>query len=290
MATAWVLVPSLVSLRDEFNRLAPQRDKASDGSIGDTAHAGSPSDHNPDESGNTPYEDADSVNEVHAIDVDADLRKADWSMAKAVGVIVGRHRSGRDNRLQNVIWNRQIWSDSWGWTARPYTGANPHDHHAHFSSKYATSHETNTRPWGLIEEDERMAKLDSDDVAAIAAAVKNLLTQDATVESLDRARPWQYNGSPLPTGLSAVWTLAQIHAATAATLKLTQQIATSDNVDEQALAAALAPVVGPQVARSVLESIEQQTGEVPFSIEQIEQATQRAMRQVLVKGVGSSGA
>ena len=150
----WVLVPCLVALRGEFNELAPGRDRTSDGSIGDAAHATSSSDHNPDETGTTPYEDADDLNEVHAIDVDADLRRDGWSMLRAVQVVVTRHRSGVDDRLQNVIFDRVIWSRSWGWTAREYTGSNPHDKHAHFSSRYTTAEEADTRPWGLLEEDD----------------------------------------------------------------------------------------------------------------------------------------
>jgi hypothetical protein len=145
----WILVPCLVSLRNEFNLLAPSRDKASDGSIGDTRHGASSSDHNPDETGNTPSEDADSRNEVHAIDVDDDLRLAGWDMARAVQTIVTRHRTGADDRLQNVIYNRRIYSRSWGWTARAYTGSNAHTQHAHFSARYTTAQENDTRPWGL---------------------------------------------------------------------------------------------------------------------------------------------
>ncbi|MEV6342439.1 hypothetical protein [Actinoplanes sp. NPDC051851] len=150
---SWVLVPCLITLRNEFNQLAPGRDRASDGSVGDSAHAREKSDHNPDETGATPYEDADRRNEVHAIDVDDDLRKAGWTMRKAVEVIVIRHREGRDDRLQNVIYDRTIWSRSWGWTARRYTGSSPHTEHAHFSARYTTGQESDTRPWGLLEED-----------------------------------------------------------------------------------------------------------------------------------------
>ncbi|OJF14317.1 hypothetical protein [Couchioplanes caeruleus] len=150
----WILVPCLVSLRTEFNRLAPDRGKASDGALGDASHAASPSDHNPDETGRTPYEDSDRVNEVHAIDVDKDLRKPGWTMARCVGVIVKRHREGRDDRLQNVIYQRRIWSRTWGWTARAYTGANPHTGHAHFSARYTAAQERDTSPWGLLEEDD----------------------------------------------------------------------------------------------------------------------------------------
>jgi hypothetical protein len=83
---SWILVPCLVSLRTEFNRLSPGRDKASDGSIGDAAHQKEPSDHNPDDTPGvaTPYTDADNIPEVHAIDVDNDLRKSGWSMDKCL--------------------------------------------------------------------------------------------------------------------------------------------------------------------------------------------------------------
>ena len=151
---SWILVPCLVSLRNEFNKLAPGRDKASDGSIGDTAHQQESSDHNPDETGRTPYSDADHVNEVHAIDVDDDLRKSGWTMEKCLEIIVTRHREGRDDRLQNIIYNRRIWSRSWGWTARTYTGANAHTEHAHFSARYTTAQESNTKAWGLLEADD----------------------------------------------------------------------------------------------------------------------------------------
>jgi hypothetical protein len=140
----WTLVPCLSSLRAEFNALAPDRDKASDGSIGDAAHSASVSDHNPAADG-----------QVHAIDVDDDLRRAGWDMARAVQIIVTRHRYGADDRLQNVIYKApgqgsKIWSRSWGWTARAYTGSNPHDKHAHFSARYTTAQENDTRPWGLL--------------------------------------------------------------------------------------------------------------------------------------------
>src|SRR6188508_2031617 len=62
-------VPASDVLLAEFNYIGPKRSKASDGTIGDTAHANDSSDHNPDETGRTPFEDSDSINEVHARDV-----------------------------------------------------------------------------------------------------------------------------------------------------------------------------------------------------------------------------
>jgi hypothetical protein len=211
---SWILVPCLVSLRNEFNELSPDRDKASDGSIGDTGHAASSSDHNPDETGNTPYEDADSTDEVHAIDVDDNLRKAGVSMQSRVDIIVTRHREGRDNRLQNVIYNRRIWSASWGWTARSYTGKNAHTEHAHFSARYTTAQENDTRPWGLLEEGDEVsqadviAALNSDaGKAAIYAAVNGDKVQayNTNGDSLAQvARPASGTDNGLMTWASAL--------------------------------------------------------------------------------------
>lgn len=199
---SWTLVPALVSLREEFNELAPGRDKASDGSIGDTAHASSSSDHNPDETGATPSEDADSDNEVHAIDVDRDLRRAGWSMNRAVEVIVGRHRSGEDDRLQNVIWNGRIWSRSWGWTARVYTGSNPHDKHAHFSARYTTTQERNTRAWGLLEAEEDDMPTADEVANKVVEKMTEAMRNGNPLEERVGAAPLNYAGGGLPEGLT----------------------------------------------------------------------------------------
>jgi hypothetical protein len=193
---SWILVPCLVTLRSEFNAIAPARDKASDGSIGDIAHSQVSSDHNPDETGRTPTEDADSINEVHAVDVDKDLRRSGWTMQKAVEIIVVRHRQGRDDRLQNVIYNRRIWSRSWGWTARVYTGANAHTQHAHFSARYTTAQERDTRPWGLLEaEDDDMATITQTDFNARMDAWWNArmspTARDNPQRTALRVAPWQ---------------------------------------------------------------------------------------------------
>jgi hypothetical protein len=193
---SWILVPCLVSLRTEFNRIAPRRDKASDGSIGDTAHQQESSDHNPDETGNTPYSDADNINEVHAIDVDNDLNEPGWTMDKCLEIIITRHRTGADDRLQNVIYNRRIWSRSWGWTAREYTGASPHTEHAHFSSRYTTAQESDTRPWGLLDsEDDDMATITQTDFNARMdawwIARMSPSAADNAYRAALRVAPWQ---------------------------------------------------------------------------------------------------
>jgi len=152
-----VLVPCLEVLFDEFDELAPNRDHGSDGWIGDSAHADSSSDHNPDETGKTPDEDSDSKDEVHAIDVDKDLKKDGTSMEDCVQLILKRCRRDNDDpenepRLKYIIFNRRIW-EAPSWNERGYTGSNPHDKHAHFSAEYDSQFSEDTSPWGLLEDD-----------------------------------------------------------------------------------------------------------------------------------------
>jgi hypothetical protein len=145
----WVLIPCLKALFAEFDRIAPGRDRASDGSIGDAAHRRTVSDHNPDETGSVPIHDADHVNEVHAIDVDNNLRESDLTMEKVVQFLLGRCRSGAERRLRYIIYNRRIWSASSGWVQKRYTGASAHTEHAHFSASYTSSLEASTASWHL---------------------------------------------------------------------------------------------------------------------------------------------
>lgn len=166
---SWILVPSLVRLRSDFNAIAPGRDKSSDGSIGDEAHQGSQSDHNADETGNVPIRDTDRVNEVHALDVDVDLRAPGLSMEMVVQHLLARCRLGRETRLRYIIFNRRIWTASNKWRQENYTGASPHDHHAHFSASYATQLEALTDSWHL--EDIPVA-LTADDKKWITAEIE----------------------------------------------------------------------------------------------------------------------
>lgn len=153
----WILVPCLVALRNEFNATAPGRDKGADGSIGDSHHTSS-SDHTPDEESDILRDhDADDKNEVHALDIDSSGPWPDgpqW-FDDAIHAIVERHRTGKDDRLQYVIWNRKIASRSSEWVWRTYTSTtDPHINHAHFSSRYTTAQENDTSSWGVYQEDD----------------------------------------------------------------------------------------------------------------------------------------
>jgi hypothetical protein len=186
---SWILVPCLGQLRTDLNRLAPNRDKSSDGTIGDLAHQGSVSDHNDDEIGRVPIRDADSKHEVHAVDLDVDLREPNLTMEMVVQHVLARCRSGAEKRLRYIIFNRRIWSASSSWTQRTYSGGNAHDKHAHFSASYETKHEASTASWRL--EDIPVALTDADkkwlsaEVARIVDARVDELTKPAPLPGAD---------------------------------------------------------------------------------------------------------
>jgi hypothetical protein len=160
---SWILVPCLAQLRDEFNLVAPGRAKGADGSIGDTAHAGGGvSDHLPDEDfSKLRGKDADSRNEVHALDITTDLRTPGLTLEMVVQHLLARCRSGAERRLRYIIFNRRIWHVDEGWRQQTYTGtSDPHTGHAHFSASYDTAREASTASWHL--EDIPVALTDED--------------------------------------------------------------------------------------------------------------------------------
>jgi hypothetical protein len=148
-------VPCLDALYDEFEVIGPNRSHESDGSIGDTDHQDRSSNHNRDDvSGSkTPQTDSDGEPDIRAIDV---TQKGPWingfTMQQGVDLIVSRCRSGQENRLVEVIYNRHAWYKSNGWNRIDYTGSNPHDKHAHFGAKADSGTlENDRRPWGIAE-------------------------------------------------------------------------------------------------------------------------------------------
>ena len=138
----WRVASCLLKLREQVNALAPNRNKASDGTIGDRSHQSRASDHNP-------WVLDSGTGVVTAMDIthhpgggcDADL------IAKAV-------RDAADKRVKYIIWNRRIANSSpvggapaWGW--RPYTGTNGHTHHIHISVKPDKASYDSTAAWPL---------------------------------------------------------------------------------------------------------------------------------------------
>lgn len=111
-----------IELRAFVDKHYPNRDKRSDGWLGDLAHASRKSDHNPDLMGI-----------VRAIDIDRDLRAArPDEMARLVETFKADAAAGR-RPIAYIIYNGKICSPKSKWAWRVYDGANPHLHHAHIS-------------------------------------------------------------------------------------------------------------------------------------------------------------
>ena len=156
---SWTLAPALAALRDEVNRLWPNRDRSYDGTIGDLAHqAQSKSEHNPDVKG-----------VVRAIDITARGIDVGALLNAAIG----------DPRVHYVIYRGRICSRTYGWTWRRSSG---HEHHVHISLR---NHTSESAPWDVIDraaknvdrwfktKGKQMATLDQDDFNGIAKTMNH---------------------------------------------------------------------------------------------------------------------
>jgi hypothetical protein len=110
-------------LRLQVDDSYPDRDKSSDGWIGNLAHSFNRSDHNPDSAGI-----------VRAIDIDRDLSgKAKPDLMPYLADQIRLCAKRGDKRISYVIFAGRIASSRMGWRWRKYRGLNPHDKHCHIS-------------------------------------------------------------------------------------------------------------------------------------------------------------
>ncbi len=115
------------ALRDATARW-PNRNRASDGIMGDAAHRARPSDHNLGNAFDLTHDPAHGVN-CHVLS----------------------RQVATDRRVTYVIWNRQIYSRaraSAGW--REYNGSNPHNQHMHVSIADASRNDLAPWPWSGV--------------------------------------------------------------------------------------------------------------------------------------------
>lgn len=111
-------------LREQFDDCFGDRDRSSDGWIGDLRHSSRPSDHNPDR-------EAGFI--VRAIDVDKDVSgKAKPDLMPDIADQL-RLAAKTDKRIKYIIFDGKIASVKSAWRWRTYTGINKHRHHMHIS-------------------------------------------------------------------------------------------------------------------------------------------------------------
>lgn len=115
---SWRVAQSLLALRIELNAHAPDRNRASDGTIGNPEHSARLSDHNPDAYG-----------VVAAMDLTHDpANGADMSL---LAEWLRTHPGALP--LKYLIFRRRLASAKTGWKWVVYVGPNPHDSHLHIS-------------------------------------------------------------------------------------------------------------------------------------------------------------
>lgn len=148
---SWVVVPALDEARDQLNARFPNRDKSSDGGIGNLAHQVEPSSHNPDKTGKPEYKDGDSKDEVRARDFDADLNDPDGhTMEEVVQLWVELARTGVLWWVRYIIFKKRIWHKRDGFVTRQYTGSNDHSKHAHVNNDFTqAADEVRNTNWHL---------------------------------------------------------------------------------------------------------------------------------------------
>jgi hypothetical protein len=115
------LSKSVIQFREQADDAYPDRDRSSDGTIGDARHSKTKSDHNPDA----------LTGFVRAFDLDASLDGKDATahyLADQIRII-----AKSDKRIAYVIFNKRITSKRSLWRWVKYRGTNPHIKHIHIS-------------------------------------------------------------------------------------------------------------------------------------------------------------
>lgn len=123
--SSWYVAPALEALWGQVRATWPNRGTASDGAIGDAAHARTESDHNPDR----------KTGVVRALDLTVTKAQSTRVLEATVG----------DPRVAYVIYDRRIWTPGKGW--QPYSGSNPHSNHVHVSLKHSKDAEDDRSTW-----------------------------------------------------------------------------------------------------------------------------------------------
>lgn len=185
---SWKLAPTLVVLQKEIDRHYPNRDKTSDGTKGDSAHSARSSDHNPD-----------NRNVVCAWDIDENVLgkpgpyPSFGTGAPASGIrdrILALAKAGKLPQLYYIIYEGYIYSRTYQFAKRKYTGANPHKNHMHLSVYHAPALADRKTPWNLFatdpskpptitDKDDDDMPLSKEDIDKIADEVMSrVMTQD----------------------------------------------------------------------------------------------------------------
>lgn len=138
---SWHLAPSLKKLQADLDAEFGEK-RPADGTVGDASHAARSSEHNPDN-------DADSMPKgaVSAIDVYTTANGKTWISASEFAKLLDAFK--KDSRVWYVIHKGYIYSRTYDFAKRKYTGSNPHTNHIHLSLRQTKAAHDDTSSWGL---------------------------------------------------------------------------------------------------------------------------------------------
>lgn len=153
---SWKPVAAIPVLFRQINERWPNRDKRTDGVIGDADHQARESDHNPDENG-----------WVHAMDIDKDLNPGGADDAERLAnelLEYARLRKPGSNRLKNIVFRDRVASGTYPdkfWVWRPNTKL---EHFDHIHVSYTDGTELDGREFDLpiFKENEDMPLTDEE--------------------------------------------------------------------------------------------------------------------------------
>jgi hypothetical protein len=133
--------PALQTLLAQVNHRWPNRSKASDGWIGDTAHSSRVSDHNPNDVGAVLARDytRDGIDPYQLIEA-----------------------AKRDPRTRYIIFDRVIYFVDDGFLPHPYNGPNAHEKHIHISVRHDWRYWNDPAPWPLTQAAVPLPELETD--------------------------------------------------------------------------------------------------------------------------------
>ena len=230
---AWRLAPSLVVLRDEINARWPSRAKTHDGTIGDKAHQGRVSGHNPDADG-----------DVTAIDITTAGIDVELLMAALKA----------DERVAFFIYEATIYSRVRGFAPRPNTGHRGYIHISLLASPDATYptarrrwSKDNRDPWlGAAEADPPHLQPDNNGGGAMA----DITLSQADIEKITKAI-WAHRAIPGHAGAWGVTMQENVPRTAARTVGMEETLARIEAKLDQ-LAVSLSVVAGQVTAPRLL--------------------------------------